>query len=91
MSLIRYAGYDPHENDFSDLDHNDLMGAEHRIERPANFHRPEGINVARAAQLRDEGLTWRQIGELLAIEESRPIQYLASSVYQAVYKISVRK
>jgi hypothetical protein len=43
------------------------------------------INVARAIELRDSGMSWRLIGVQLAIEDDRELPYLQNSVKQAVH------
>jgi hypothetical protein len=44
------------------------------------------MNVDRAAELRDTGATWAEVGIRLAEEEGRSIPYTASSAENAVRK-----
>lgn len=41
------------------------------------------LNVDRARELRAEGLTWREVGEMLAIEERRLLPYQGPAVREA--------
>lgn len=42
------------------------------------------INAKRAAELRASGLSWRLVGQRLAVEEGRSLPYQAGSVLIAV-------
>ena len=83
--MLRYAGYDPNEDNFDGIE-------------PAPLHdedcRPPGksrINIERALALKSEGLPWRRIGEILATEENRPTRYTGDGVSGAVYRTKRRE
>jgi hypothetical protein len=76
MSMLRYAGYDPAENEFdtagfTPLPHEDL-----------GQNAP--IDTQRALELRRSGYSWDKIGRLLAAEANRLMPYRGLSVYFAV-------
>ena len=79
--MIRYAGYDPDENDFRGVDPAPLHASDLRA--PGKTR----INIQRALALKSEGLCWRRIGEILATEENRPMKYTADGVSGAVYRM----
>jgi hypothetical protein len=72
MMLIRYAGYDPNEDDIEDL-------------MPWHFpgRKYPTIDVERVRALRARGWPWWAIGEFLAIEAGRPVPFHRDSVYAA--------
>jgi hypothetical protein len=72
--LIRYAGFDPKENDFSKLPR----------KRFANKRKAE-IDVEKALALRAKGLKWREIGVLLAFELRRRSPFTVEGVTNAIW------
>jgi hypothetical protein len=85
--LVRYAGFDPHENDFdgelAPLHDVDLI-------KPARLHHT-GINIDRARHLRSLGRTWQEVGRLLAIEAGRKVAYRGASVWWALQYATARE
>ena len=84
--MIRYAGYDPTENDFSMIDltpmHWWCWTSEHRPRRQP------GIDPRRAAELRATGLKWREVADALTHEQGRAIRFTCQSVVAAVRRAS---
>lgn len=74
MKLIPYAGFDPTEDDFTGIELRPL-----ELE-PARYTR---LNISRAWELRREGKSWKEIGQILARENGRSIPYNSHSVYTA--------
>jgi hypothetical protein len=68
MRLIRYAGFDPDENNFA-------------ISPPLSR---KAIDTDRARVLRSRGLTWDQVGIELAHEHGRPASYRDTSIINAL-------
>lgn len=78
MSMFKYAGYDPAENEFdtagfTPLPHEDVRQS---VNAP--------INARRALDLRRSGYSWDKIGRILAAETNRLMPYQGLSVYLAV-------
>lgn len=95
MALIRYAGYDPSENDFSILTLEDLRragtGSRNRGAWPPESHRLERDEGAmrrkkRAQELRVKGMGYTDIGRLLATEMGRDVPFQYYAVYRLVNK-----
>lgn len=51
--------------------------------RPATTPGCRPLNAARAAKLKEK-MTWKQVGEVLAREDKRPMPYGESAVLRAV-------
>ena len=77
MGLVRYAGFDPNENQFDGVGLAPLHPEELRA------YRRTRINVTRAWELKNSGLGWAKIGRQLAKEDGRAMPYLGTSVYIA--------
>jgi hypothetical protein len=77
MILSRYAGYDPDEDNFDDVEPAPLHDEELRARRRTR------INVSRAWELKRDGFDWAEIGRILACEQGRAANYQAMSVYMA--------
>jgi hypothetical protein len=77
MNLLRYAGFDPAEDNFDDVELAPLHDEELRAPRRTR------INVSRAWQLKHAGYDWAEIGRILACEQGRAANYQAMSVYMA--------
>lgn len=90
--LVRYAGYDPDENNFVGV----LLAPLHQEE--FELYQRTTINIARAVELRNSGqvefrvkgrrnnkLSWREVGQQLAEEEGRSVPYGPAAIYRAVH------
>jgi hypothetical protein len=79
MGMVRFAGFDPEEDNFDGID-------------PAPLHEQDfqprvmrtRMNLDRARHLRSLKWAWREIGKQIAIEEGRRVPYLANSIRLAV-------
>lgn len=78
MTLIPYAGFDPFENDFDNIQPAPLH--EQDIEPRTHF------DIARIWSLKHSGKSWNEIGKLLASEEGRRAPYQGTSIKFAVNK-----
>jgi hypothetical protein len=78
MTLVRYAGFDPHENEFDD---GALAPPPSRARRARHYRTT--LDTDRIRQLRELGMTWCAIGRQLAAERGRPVPYLGASVWWA--------
>ena len=81
MDMIRYAGYDPDENDFSTIELTPLHWLWSDSRRP---RRRGEIDARRAAELRAAGMTWDEVALELTYEAGRPIRFTGQSVSAAV-------
>lgn len=81
-NLVRYAGFDPHENDFGDVELAPLHRQDVDTWRKRR-HRTR-LNVDRARHLRGLGWSWDAVGVQLAIEDGRPIAYRGTSIWWAL-------
>jgi hypothetical protein len=79
--LIPYAGFDPDENDFGDVELAPLHCQD--IEPHARRYRT-ALNVDRARHLRGLGWTFDAVGVQLAIEDGRPVAYRGTSIWWAL-------
>ena len=78
MSKLRYAGYDPAENEFNTAGFTPLPHEDVRQSSNAP------VNTQRALDLRRVGYSWDKIGRMLAAETNRLMPYQGLSVYLAV-------
>lgn len=72
----RYAGFDPHENEFE--------GVELAPLHPQDEVRRTTIDLGRAEYLKGLGWNWAAVGRQLAVECGRKIAYRGESVRAAV-------
>ena len=81
-ALVRYAGFDPDEDDFSDVTPAALHPRD--LEKPPReaFTR---IDKARIAHLRGLGWTWDAVGVQIAIEQGRRMPYRGNSLWRAMH------
>ena len=80
--MIRYAGFDPFEDDFTDvpmapLHLHDIGGLRKRT-------RACGIDPREAFYLKQAGNSWQRVGEMLAQQQGRAIRFTAASCANAV-------
>lgn len=81
MALIPYAGYDPDENK------NECCGLSMAAGRLAMARATRKlIDADRARELKAQGLSYREIGVILAREQGRSTAYIAQSVGRALTK-----
>lgn len=81
--MIRYAGYDPEEDNFEGIELAPLHPVD-AARRRNRGHKPREIDVRLAMDLRAQGLTWMEIGARLAKEKLRKTPFHGSSICQAV-------
>jgi hypothetical protein len=79
--LIPYAGFDPSEEDYSDIVISPLT---HRNQ--LNFGPRKVMDTKTARELRASGMKWDDIGRELAAREGRSAPYQGTSVIQAIMK-----
>ena len=79
--LIRYAGFDPKENDFSGLEFPAM-----RIFALGKLPKKDRINDEVALRLREDGLSLKTIGELMASVNGRNTPYKSNSISNACWR-----
>jgi hypothetical protein len=80
VNLVRYAGFDPHEDDFGEVELAPLHPQD--LVKPGRPLRTN-IDIDRAWHLKRLGRSWNEVGKILAREEGRKIAYRGNSVYFA--------
>lgn len=83
MNMQRYAGFD------ADEDAIDLPA--HLLSNKGTVKTRKRLNVQRAIELRRAGLSYREIGHLIAEEQDRAVDYTSLWVYQAIQKFKQTK
>lgn len=66
--MIRFAGFDPDEDDFEGVEPAPLHAHDRRVTRGA-------IDPEAALQIKLAGNTWRRVGEIMACEQNRVIRF----------------
>ncbi len=79
--LIPYAGYDPKERPYEDLQRSDLRRRKTMLD---NFGPRKTMNVDLAIKLRTLNWKWDAIGEMIALIENRKMPYRGVSVCNAI-------
>ena len=78
--VIRYAGFDPEEEDLRALQDERISNMSYQSRR----RQVRTIDVELAIELRALGEKWPAIGKLLAVHDKRAVPYTADAVKTAV-------
>ena len=82
MAVIPYAGYEPNEDDYATYS---FVPMSHEVVRR------NAIPCERAIELRDMGMKWDDVADVLTFETGRVIKFYGQSVQQAVWKFNNRR